>query len=113
MVEEIVERSKLDELIRRSRIALIAFTKPNSDAWNYAKRLLSKLESKAGYLMNIAIADASLENISSREPVIRMYLDSKLVFEQQGVFWKHDLDYEALRRGIKSVLKKHSIKTLF
>ncbi len=114
---EVLEgKAQLQTFIRRNRIALIAFAKKGSSEWEYARRLLTRLESRAGYLMSFAIADKSLEEAvasNSEEIVIRLYLESKPVFEQQGVFGKQDLDYEALRRGIKAVLKRHSIKTLF
>ena len=113
MVEEIVgDPSKLSTFIKRNRIALVAYAPRNSNEWNYLKNLLSRLELRAGYLMSMAIADASL--LSNREDVtIRLYFNEVPIFEQKGLFGKHDLDYEALRRGIKDVLKRRSIKTLF
>ncbi|NPA96522.1 MAG: hypothetical protein GXO32_02835 [Crenarchaeota archaeon] len=113
MVEEILDSQHLDTFLKRNRVALVAYAPRDSIEWSYMKRLLSRLEAKAGYLMSIAIADSSILRERSASVTIKLYLEKSPIFEQQGIFGNHDLDYEALRRGIKDVLKRRSFKTLF
>ncbi len=42
-------------------------------------------------------------------PCIRVFLDGKVVFEQQGVFGRRELDLMVLRRGIRSVLRNRNV----
>jgi len=112
MVEELRSKEELERFIKSNRIAVVAIVSDPTSK-NYVRKLLDKLEEKSRNLIRSGIVYPCNIDEVNRDIVIRMYIDSNMVFEQQGIFWKQDLDYEALRRGIKDVLKKHNFKTLF
>ncbi len=112
MVEELGSREDLERFIRKNRIAVVAIAGDDLSK-NYVRRILGKLEERSRDLIRAGIVSSTDLDENVKEVLIRMYLDSNLVFEQHGIFWRQDVDYEALRRGIKDVLKRHSIKTLF
>ncbi|HIP57002.1 MAG TPA: hypothetical protein EYH02_02895 [Ignisphaera aggregans] len=122
MVYEVRSSNELKDFISRHRIALIAFAPKNDNIWRYLEMLLRRFEQRAGYLISFAMADitttASLLSseqlrIARKSCLIQLYLDGECVFEQEGVFGNIETDLQVLRHGIKDVLKRRSIKTLF
>lgn len=122
MVYELRSSNELKDFISRNRIVLIAFASKNDSVWRYLEMLLRRFEQRAGYLISFAMVDittiASLLSseqlrIAKRCCLIRLYLDGECVFEQEGVFGNIEADLQVLRHGIRDILKRRSIKTLF
>ncbi len=123
MVRALSSCRDIDNVVESKRIALIAYlSRSNHDLWNYVEKLLQRLEHRAGYLIDFFVADIdSLEEciaaeereIAKKNVVIKLFFEGSCIFEQEGVFGSLELDIQALKRGIKDVLKKRNIKTLF
>ncbi len=122
MVYELESRSELESFILRNRIALIAFVSRNSKLWKYLESLLRRFEQRAGYLISFAMIDiekarnhlpSEQAEVARKSGLIRLYFDGECIFEQEGVFGNLESDLQALRHGVRDVLKRRSVKTLF
>ncbi len=122
MIYELESYSELESFISRNRIALIAFVSRDSKLWRYLESLLRHFEQRAGYLISFAMIDiekakshlpSEQAEIARKSCLIRLYFDGKCIFEQEGVFGNLESDFQALRHGVKDVLKRRSVKTLF
>ncbi len=122
MVYELASHSELESFISRNRIALIAFVSRDSKLWRYLENLLHRFEQRAGYLISFAIIDiekvknhlpSEQAEIARKSCLIRLYFDGECIFEQEGVFGNLESDLQALRHGVKDMLKRRSVKTLF
>jgi len=122
MVYEVRSNSELKDFISRNRIALIAFAPKNDSIWRYLEMLLRRFEQRAGYLISFAMADIETMTsllsseqlkIARKSCLIQLYLNGECIFEQEGVFGDIEADLQVLRHGIKDVLRRRSIKTLF
>ena len=122
MVIELKNENDLQRFIECNRIALLAIANKNDKNWRYVEYLLKRLENKAGYMISFGIVHVDIirntlkefeQRIAEREVLIRLYFEGNCIFEQEGLFGHILSDEQALKRGIKEVLKKFSIKTLF
>ncbi len=122
MVREIRSPSELNEYLSNNRIVLIAITKRGSSIENYVKRLMEKFEERAGHVISFAFAyvddianalDSKSITHAEKKVLIRLYVDGEIELEQYDLFEQLSLDLEVLRRSVKNILRKHSIKTLF
>ena len=122
MVYELESHNELENFISRNRIALIAFASRDSKLWRYLENLLRRFEQRAGYLISFAMIDiekaksylpSEQAEVARKSCLIRLYFDGECIFEQEGVFGNLETDFQALRHGVKDVLKRRSVKTLF
>ena len=122
MVYELRSNNELKDFISRNRIVLIAFASKNDSVWRYLEVLLRRFEERAGYLISFAMVDITTTTpllsseqlkIARRSCLIQLYLNGECIFEQEGVFGNIEADLQVLRHGIKDILKRRSIKTLF
>jgi len=122
VVYELRSNNELKDFISRNRIVLIAFASKNDSVWRYLEVLLRRFEERAGYLISFAMVDITTTTpllsseqlkIARRSCLIQLYLNGECIFEQEGVFGNIEADLQVLRHGIKDILKRRSIKTLF
>jgi len=122
VVYELRSNNELKDFISRNRIVLIAFASKNDSVWRYLEVLLRRFEERAGYLISFAMVDITTTTpllsseqlkIARRSCLIQLYLDGECIFEQEGVFGNIEADLQVLRHGVKDILKRRSIKTLF
>ncbi|RLG86062.1 MAG: hypothetical protein DRO39_04090 [Thermoprotei archaeon] len=116
--------SEVERIIRRERVVLVAFTDPRRASGRHVYRVMQRLERKAGHMITFVYVDVTRVNggsliqkelleVAKREGVFKLFIDGECVFEQEGVFMDMEADYQALRLGIKDVMKRRSFKTLF
>jgi len=117
-------RSKDDlrEFVSTNDIALVCFTRLNSYSGKHIERVLLRLESRVGHMINFAIIDVSEvsgsgniiedENLGSL-PLIRLYLKGKNIFEQEDCFMDFQTDYYVLRISVRDVLRQYGINLTF
>ena len=108
---------ELKRIIGSNSIVLVAFVKEDSESQSisYAIRFFERI--REPYMLvviaNIAkypeIAEEFNINVS---PTVRLYIDGKAVFEQQGGMSSYDKDVYALKEGIKAVLRAKGIRFL-
>ena len=115
-------RDDLREFISTNEIALVCFTRSDTYIGRHIERVLLRLESRVGHMINFAIVDVSKfrddrniiesENISSL-PLIRLYLKGKNIFEQEDCFRDFQTDYYVLRISVRDVLRQYGINLTF
>lgn len=110
------EVSSIDEIkraINSNRVVIIEFYDPdNKESREFSKTIKAMEQTLDPSILLLRVSIKKFPNLmnSIRElPCIRVYLDGKLVFEQQGSFGKKDLDLMVLRRSIRSTLKSLNV----
>jgi len=113
-VPRIANRTELSKAISSNDIVVLLYVDFNdSNALNYAMRLARELDERLESIAKVYLASRDLHSKPGKNIVIAMYINGSNVFEQYDVFGVLSLDMTAIRRGIKSILKKRGYKTLF
>jgi hypothetical protein len=116
------ELNSMDELVRvlkAYKLVLIEYLDPFRDKESrehyYAFRKLSEIVSRNKDAIAVLVRIDMVPNISGyvdprKTPLLRVYYDGKIVFEQYGGFSRRDFDLYVLRRSIRDVLYKLGLK---
>ena len=108
---------ELRKLLDQNHIVLVAFIGDDEESRSisYAVRFFEKIREPD---IVVAIVNV-LEHPDVAEvfgieytPTIRLYIDSRIVFEQKGGMKSYDKDVYVLKEGIKDVLRSRGIRFL-
>ncbi len=110
---EVRSREEIDRAIASNRVVIIEYYDKESRIGREFSRAVKYLEKHIDPSILILRVSARehpelLDGVKEL-PLLRVYLDGKLVFEQQGGFGKTDLDLMVLRRSIRSVLRSFNV----
>ncbi len=113
---EIRDRNEFTRILKAYRLVLLQYLDPSRDKESrelyYAFRKLSEIVSgNRDVIAAIIRIDKYPELASdiSKTPLLRVYYDGKVIFEQYGGFSERELDLYVIRRGIRSVLYKMNL----
>ncbi len=110
------EVSSIDEIkraISSNRVVIVEYYDPDSKVSKDFSKTIKAMErtlDQSILLLRVSIKKfPSLMDSIKEIPCIRVYLDGRLVFEQQGCFGKRDLDLMVLRRSIRNTLRSLNV----
>ncbi len=110
------EVTSLDEIrraLKSNKIVIIEFYDPEdrcSREFSKAVRAMEQTLDPSILLLRVSAKEhPELLNGIKEIPCIRVYLDGRLVFEQQGGFGRRDLDLFVIRRSIRSTLRSLNV----
>jgi len=110
---EISSRDDFIRAIKANKVVIVEYFDPDNE--NSKKFYLTIKDVERHVDPSILVARINIRKIPELSkgvhtlPCIRVFLDGEVVFEQQGVFGKRDLDLMVLRRGIRSVLRSRNV----
>lgn len=123
MVQEIKGTDELRECISKNRLVLLAVTnKDKEDLWRYIMSILMELEQMArpqlfSVITHYQIIANELKpyeiDQAKRSVIIKLFLDGRCIFEQEGILGMKLGDETVLKRGIRESLKPYSIDIRF
>ncbi len=106
------EVNSIDEIkraINSNRVVIIEYYDPdNKDSREFSMAVKAMERTLDPSILLLRVSVKKFPNLMDGIkvlPCIRVYLDGRLVFEQQGGFGKKDLDLMVLRRSIRSTLR--------
>ncbi len=110
---EVSSREEIRRAIASNRVVVIEYYDRDSREgreFSKAVKYLEKHIDPSIIVLRVSAKDHPelLDGIKAL-PTIRMYLNGKLVFEQQGGFGNTELDLMVLRRSMRSVLRSFNI----
>ena len=106
---EVTSIEEIKRAINSNRVVIIEYYDPDSKEsreFSKAVKAMERTLDPSILLLRVSIKRFPYLMDGIKEiPCIRVYLDGRLVFEQQGGFGKRDLDLMVLRRSIRSTLR--------
>ncbi len=106
---EISDPSEIKRAMNFYRVVIIEYYDPEdrvSQEFSRAVKMLQEHLDPSGIILRVSTRDhPELASDVKTIPCLRVYLDGRLVFEQQGGFGKRDLDLTVLRRSIRHTLR--------
>lgn len=123
MVFELKSYSDFREYISRNRLAMLAITnRDRENLWNYIIQIFKDLEQMARPSISFAIIHyQAITDLlkpfeldqAKKSVIIKLYLNSENVFEQEGIMGSKYNDEITLKKGIRESLKLYSIDVKF
>lgn len=115
---EISNQEEFDRAINSNRVVFVLYywVRKNKETETFIETL-KKLEEKSDPEVLFCSVDvnklpALAPNKGSR-PLLKVYYDGKVVFEQEGCLTDVDLNTQAVRRGLRSVFAQLQVKVRF
>lgn len=106
---EIRDPSDIKRAMNFYRVVIIEYYDPEdkvSREFSQAVKMLQKTIGPDGIILRVSTRDhPELAGDVKTVPCLRVFLNGKLVFEQQGGFGDRHLDLTVLRRSIRSTLR--------
>lgn len=112
---EIVNEEEFDRAINGNRIVFVLYywVRRNKETETFIETL-RKLEERSDPEVLFCSVDANklprLAPNKGSKPLLKVYYEGKVVFEQEGCLTDVDLNTQAVRRGLKSVFAQLQIK---
>ena len=107
---EVRSKKELDEIIKTHRAVLVEFRDHNKFESRYMTRILESLASVITRDIELVYIDVSRNDEVAREldetPTLRLYVNGRLVWEQEGCLLNEEADKLAIRRGIRDTSKR-------
>ncbi len=113
MVEEVYERSRLEELIRASRLLLVLVYDSRSPYGRYLSGLVDDMARSLEPVIGVVRVDAAeapdAARVVGRPPRLALYIEGERVWEQIGFFYSPQSDRYAIRRGLLNALRSRGL----
>lgn len=111
---EIRSKRELEELVRSCRAVLVEFRDHTTFEGRYFTRVLESLASVIAHDIELAYIDVTkrreLASNVDRTPALRLYVEGRVVWEQEGCLLNEEADKMAIRRGIRDTSKKLGLR---
>lgn len=123
MVYELKDGNELREYIIRNSLVVLAITNKDKESlWRYIIDIFTKLEQsvKPSIMFTVVHYQSIASELkpfevdqAQRSIIIKMFLNGRCIFEQEGVLGSKVNDEIALKRGIRESLKPYAIRVKF
>jgi len=111
----ITSLDEMNEFVSSNKLALIGFVDSSKEADRVIIRVLNYLEGRIGTHISFALCDVrEAREVAkvlalTKTPYIKLYLNGRSIFEQEGSFNSFERDVYVLRISIKEVLRSKGI----
>ncbi len=103
--------SEARKFVYTNKVALLAIVSSGSDKGKHVINIVKKLEEISKGVISYAIL--SLDSKNEITPVITLYVRGRQVFEQNDYFNNLSKDLQALKWGIREVLRNWGVEPPF
>ncbi len=111
---ELNSREEFERALAANELVIVEFYQPGSEEGAILSETVKELEKLIDPNILVCKVNALREDITGEKPfhtpMIRVYYQGEIIFEQKGVFENLEVNIQVLRRGIRTTLASKGVK---
>ncbi|MGB9826978.1 MAG: hypothetical protein ACPLSM_00475 [Thermosphaera sp.] len=111
---ELNSREEFERALTGNELVIVEYYYPGSQDSAILSEAVKELEKLIDPNILVCKVNALREDVTgeklSHTPMVRVYYQGALIFEQKGVFENLEMNIQVLRRGIRSTLASKGVK---